>query len=167
MLVINRWSCLSEGTMHESRTRFCWRSLALARGVRRVVMNSFSSSCSYFFFQRVNALTNLVPRAFSLLSRSRERTLGTRLCPYTHASLFYSFPRCSPRMSDTFGEASSWSFCPAPFNHKGSITAFRAIYAVKKKIQEGTILMCFEFRLYIVNPHSKANQLNLRIRYNF
>ncbi|XP_044172448.1 uncharacterized protein LOC114955817 [Acropora millepora] len=40
-------------------------------------------------------------------------------------------------MSNTLEEASSWSFCPGPFNHKKNITAFRAIYAVKKKIQEG------------------------------
>ena len=39
MLVNERWSYLSEGTMHESRTRLCcWCCLALARGLRRVVM---------------------------------------------------------------------------------------------------------------------------------
>ena len=38
--VIKPWSCLSEGTTHESRTRLCcWCCLAPARGVRRVVMN--------------------------------------------------------------------------------------------------------------------------------
>ena len=43
--LIKRWSILSEGTMHESRTRLCrWCCLALARGLRRVVMNSCSHS---------------------------------------------------------------------------------------------------------------------------
>ena len=70
-------------------------------------------------------------------------------------------------MSNTLEEASSWSFCLEPFEHMKKIKVSRAVYAVKKKIQEGTILMCFEFRLCIVNAQSKANQLNLRIRYNF
>ncbi|XP_067019893.1 uncharacterized protein [Acropora muricata] len=40
-------------------------------------------------------------------------------------------------MSNTLEEASSWSFCPKPFEHTKKIKASRAIYAVKKKIQEG------------------------------
>ena len=69
---------------------------------------------------------------------------------YWH-ELYTGFPRCFPRMSNTLEEASFWSFCPKPFEHTKKIKASRAIYAVKKKIQEGTILMCFEFRLCIVN----------------
>ena len=42
--LIKRWSCLSEGTMHESRPRLCcWYCLALARGVRRVVKKCTNS----------------------------------------------------------------------------------------------------------------------------
>ena len=47
--LIKRWSCLSEGTMHESRTRLCcWCCLALARGVRRVVMKWEKPSKVYY-----------------------------------------------------------------------------------------------------------------------
>ena len=48
--LINRWSCLSEGSMHESRTRLCCCCcLALARGVRRVVMKRSSNRMSFAF----------------------------------------------------------------------------------------------------------------------
>ena len=62
--LIKRWSCLFEGTMHESRTRLCcWCCLALARGVRRVVMKRYrclqeksSSNCPSFAVMKKSVL---------------------------------------------------------------------------------------------------------------
>ena len=65
---------------------------------------------------------------------------------YWH-EVYTGFPRFFLRMSNTLEEASSWSFFPKPFDYTKKIKASRAIYAVKKKIQRGTILMRFEFRL--------------------
>ena len=96
----------------------------------------------------------------ALVSRGRLLLSTNYDMAYWH-ELYTGFPRFFPRMSNTLEEASSWSFCPKPFDHTKKIKASRAIYAVKKKIQRGTILMRFEFRLCIVNPHSKANQLDL------
>ena len=87
----------------------------------------------------------------------------------TIRSFRFGFPRFSLTMSNISEEASLWSFSRKSFEHTEKITASRAVYAVKKETRTGTILilMSFEFRLCVVNTHSKTYQLNLRIRYNF
>ena len=62
-------------------------------------------------------------------------------------------------MSNISEEASPWSLSRKSFEHTEKITASRAAYAVKKETQTGTLLMGFEFRLCIVNAHSKANHI--------
>ena len=60
--LVNRLSCLSEGTMHESLTRSCcWCCLALGRGVRRVVMNSINITSTVRSLRE-----NLKPQRISL-----------------------------------------------------------------------------------------------------
>ena len=63
MLVNKAMVRLSEGIMHESRTRLCcWCCLALARGVRRVVMNVLTSTTIFCFRNLEWLRQDLLPR---------------------------------------------------------------------------------------------------------